>query len=754
MRPYSNKFFEGEGEPALEPWENGLLESAEGSLFGNRIYESVNILEQLTHEAAASFGARGAAGLYLARASAEIGRPDKGIQVLEGLIDGAVQESELTASEQLVRAALQQQIAMQLADLGKYEEAYDACNESLDMLPPEKSGFESFPVSEGMRWGARRIQREIVRTLRRVSLSTRASVNAGRDKDLVRLVRGQATWIEHRQLLLNEKQLEASLRDAFESEVEPLSGTRYMGRATPSNYGYEALLLAELRGHWSTARAVRADLGRVLFLQERASSERVAEALRLLMEGDAVKPLRSAVRWLRDQGPSEVLVEQAQSIVTRAKWRGQLTESQLVVIAEAAEFLHGQDRRPTLELALGVLSSHQPERVSFRYQERLLAAIQKLANGTGLDLEILERIVTFVERTSLMPPLVRAVARVVETCNLNDLPRFLESRIIQWTEEHREDEDRERLVESFGVLVSGEPEISTPRTAFGKAVMMANGQITGEDYERLLPEVVEYLHQELQSELKPRSGVAIGGSNPLHVAVALALSDSSSSLWLPIAKVLANQNVHATRKVDALERLAADIQLVPQEPLVVLRENFDAILNSDRRDMGWSLSDTSVFAPAIRFGAVAEALSYEKGLEVVMSLAAGRTADRVEACKTVPFLLSEERDSTWGHSLLLQASRDQNPRVSAEAAYSLVYSLQFESPLTSVVVTRAEDLLNADGVTIPLRAIHAVQRLAQENRRNKSTLRSTLVELCETANSDTVRRASKLALEQLDAVTL
>jgi hypothetical protein len=232
----------------------------------------------------------------------------------------------------------------------------------------------------------------------------------------------------------------------------------------------------------------------------------------------------------------------------------------------------------------------------------------------------------------------------------------------------------------------------------------------------LLEEVSLELQRTLEEEgAAARSGIISHGRySTSNVAVAYALRFPDAQLWSVLSAYLTDADIDAMLKDSALDRIASRPDDVPAAVKRTLQSGWRKILESQREDLYMDATPLPVFASALRMGAALNIISQEEALRGVLSLVASHDNARIQAARTIPFVL-DQGDPTWGHALLLQLARDSNPEVRAEAGHSLVLASVHSSGLTKTVVEVIGELTAVDGIQVPLRILHAFQRLNTEH---------------------------------------
>lgn len=756
-RDYSAK--DGEVEPGPN-WHQLLIETARASLVQETQADSVGLLWAMADDTALPPGARAVAALYGSVALSELERPDQAADRIGHLVDDLTRDNPggpgaFAPSQRLAVSALLQQRAMRLAEASKFDQAADVVGQTLHWLPSVASvGYESFSVSEGISWGPTLVQRDIVRSIKNHALALKSRVEHFDGQTWVRVVRGRRGWVEMRRSYRQMERDELVLRDAFESVFEATSGTRHFKRSSAERVGYQVLLLAELSGHYDLIADSREKLGRILLLKygkDPTVPERVREALRLLRGAQATKALQSALVWVRGLGPTSALVEDARIISERALRAQWCTESDLLVLESASEFLNVRERESAIRAALTVLHTEHPGGgLSWSLEDKLWRTILHLIPTTSLHgyvAEIAAR--SLAGGNDLVQPLANTLARLVIAIEWSQVDAAISARWLNWRTSRPAETDNRPLVDAIDRALTDRAPGMPEERGLDQAAFLADNGLPAGVHESIVSaasdEIVAALAREADEARQGR--MSLGGISASNVAAAFAIRFQADAVWAALVGFLLDPQIDAILKNLALDRMARQIDDVPVRVRDKIRSNFEQLEKTIRVDHSFFGGHRSeVFTEALRVGVAIGAVPKERALAIIMRLLASSAPDRVEAVRTIPFAISDG-DATWGHVLLLQISRDSDPAVRAEAGRALVMSLQARSELHEMVYSRIQELLGSDGVRVPLGVLHALQRLAESNADLVMRLLPVVEDLATSGTNSVVRGASGVVIE-------
>lgn len=750
--------------PAKQSWARDLIDAAARSVVGETQREGGADLWDLAEEERLPVGARVAAAVYAATAWGELEEADIAAERLDRIITN-VGLSASAPSSALSIGVLAQQRVLRLFDSSQYSAAGDEARRVLAATPRARErGYEGFIVSDGISWGAVRVQVDIAAAIRAHATSALSSVEFLSGQTWVQVVRARRGWIDYRMRGLAAERDSLAVRDAFEAKLESTSGTQHFMRTGPVEAGYESLLVAELSGNPAAVSHNREQLGKILLLQNRLTDHDAREALRLLRQGRASKPLQSALTWLRNEGPTSSIVGQATAIMDRAFRAGWVTEADLLVLESAAEFLDSDQRALAIKAAFNALTTEMLGRqADWSSHDKVWRAVGRLAPEAHDQNFIAERALEYTATPDrLFEPLTSRLADV-----LNDLQwESITSGVIEaWREwattladgtngELAAAGSREEEIRVLREVVlrhtANLPESAPEEPSLQRAAFLAdNGVPAGEDIGLRATSV--FLVNALRNEAaQARMGaISFGGYSTAEVAVAYAIQFTDMEVWQAVTDHLTDENVDGALKASALDRIARFADRLPPEVTHEIRSRFAHVLNSPRKAGLFRSTSGPVFAEALRVGGALGALGPVEIVQSVMQLGAGDTGSRVQAAKTIPFVI-RAADATWAHALLLQLSLDANPMVRAEAAAALVRTLRWDSSLRAQVRERVSELVTSQGVRIPFFTIQAIRAEARDASLDIEFLRPALAAAAAESSPRIVARAASLALDGAD----
>lgn len=536
----------------------------------------------------------------------------------------------------------------------------------------------------------------------------------------------------------------ALVRDEFDRHVSPLSNSVTFGRTSASDHAYAALLISELRGSISNVRADREALGRSLMITDPQPLHEATEAIRSFRRARSDKALQSALTWIRNEGPSEALVDEASHIISNAQVR--VSIESLKVLEYSAEFLDKASLEEGIDFALSG-SWGGPSRVASSWSEEAAQwkTISRLLPGSGADTVVAQRVLSRLgDREAPASPTVDQLRDVVSALQWSSVHQDTRLSLSRWADQHSADEYFEVVAQS--ILANEGREASARPGSLEAAVALVNADQESTDDEAIT-EAVGILIDHLSAERsQAANGVrSFGGLDTLEAAVAFALRYPLADLWSAIADAVSDENLRSDQTAAAFDRMSLNPDRVPTSVREALATAWQPLLSRDETAFGFR-PQTSINAALIRATTALGINHPADALTAALQLSSESESGQIEATKLLT-LCRIDPDSTAVHSLLLQLSRAENAQVRAEAGYGLTVTSNQASSIRSLVQTRIEELAQADGVRVPLRVMHGAQFLSQRDGKASSFLLGLATRTSETARARVVRGAASKVLE-------
>ncbi|MGW9565754.1 hypothetical protein [Prescottella equi] len=563
----------------------------------------------------------------------------------------------------------------------------------------------------------------IVLTVRRAAWSISPTMDLADEREGSRIPdwREQVRSPRSEQLLLISQQsaavLQRQLKQSFDERMR--SRSIAIGGA-PIDLYYPTLLL-ELNGH-STVYAARRDLALMRFIRPPAegNGDLLADALRSLRNSGFDKELDLAIEHLRAAGPLSALSSDARKILRGRSGSYLLRVSELRVLAASAELLTEQESSRALDAVLAALDSGGPRSAVGHWQawsHRMEAAWQAasvLANPAGRQQVVADRLHDEIGGAAMDQYDDRTIARAVYAM---DWTKISSETVGRWrsllssrTEEfpvsgsaleavcEPDEDDRvvpivRQLRDISDVATMINMELSSPRGM--------NDQWT--QAEALVIDELQAIRQRSRG-LEYRSG---GFSCSDLAAAILGLGYGSDALWASLSSYLTDTEVPRDERSAAFDRLAREAPELPNFARSLFKEQAQTILES--LDAPTFMQDSiNPYSPALRFLMTHRLIDDSTSFSGIAQLAgSSNPTARENGLRSVEFASDSVRDLSI--PLALQLSYDEDVRVKAQAARVLTQFSGRRQELTTAAERRLLELLQEDGLLIPLNVIRAIR---------------------------------------------
>ncbi|TFC87459.1 hypothetical protein [Cryobacterium sp. TMT4-31] len=659
-----------------------------------------------------------------------------------------------SASFRLAIAVLLQQLVHREMDTGSEPAAFLSSREVLEWLPrgPMKA-FDHFQVSRGISWGPSRTQADIAESVRVHAQSAMAYSDANPMKDLwVKVVRGRSGWADARMTVRAASRDSAVLRDLFESEFESTSGKRVFMRSTAGEIGIDALLISELAGDFSRTRSNREELAKIHLIEHPGDDFYTGEALRLLRHARASSTLQVALRRVRAEGPDQSLKRDAHLILHRPSEIG-VSEQDLQLLDYAADYLEPAELRTAIDLVWRRLGDSDGLETNWSNLDRVWKTVGRLLPGSSYDQQVAQKSSVLLSHPELLsPPFSNTFSQLVETIDWASVGAEAKAVWTSFAVRHGQtidsNADLERVLRAIRENVNGEKGVGLESTGVKLAAYLADN---GSDDPLREDEFIHVSAANLVLALNQEADQAnkgiysFGGLDTCNVAVAFALRFENADVWRAVLEHLTNPRIDGVLKAQGLDRIARYPNQIPADVVQALTLDWQSILTNVRSDGFFVRPSTKVFAEAVRAGASLKIMPEVEVLGAIVSMMSEGDTGKVQAARTISFAI-REGDSTWAHALLLQLSHEANPDVKFEAGQSLIRTSTAGSLLQKPVIERIGELLESEGIRIPIRMLYTFQDLAPGTYRHLDELLPKVYLLSTEAAPRVVRGAAKEAI--------
>lgn len=733
-------------------WEAELVDAAFKSLFAESIHESVVRLSALAENLKLPLAARVAAAIYAAVAYGELELEEAAVDLIESFGDPDYLSSKEGA---LVWAALRIQLATRLLDSGRSDDADEVAAEVRRALEHAEEPFSAnFSVSRGVSWPPSEVLADMKIHLLLVSDRLRRSVEPlGGDK-WVQVVRARPGWVDSRNLVKAASRDRVFLEEEFGKLTDSLAPKHRFGGSSAVRDGLAALLSAELSGDSDAILRARLALGRLRLLAANTGTDstpfNIEEALRLLRRSATHTEFRDALRWVRSRGPVSSLARSVSALLDRLEQFGRLPlQNDLALIENGCDFLADGQLSRMIRVILPSTASKAAQK-GWKYVDDLWRTVARLVADSGDD-----------DYVAMMLALAVADERYVNSVIWSTAARV--SREIRWdqisvaTREAwlavlrkvdllpHDDQDIEQLEALSYIRQQLEPggAVMLPASGIELAAEIVNRPKESWRAEQIATAAAACVDALASSMEEARSGVSTFGVYDFGLLAAL-LADKFQQLhmWSHIVSFLGEAAVNRDFKARTLAYIAAGRAGVPEHDLRRLKEYLPSLM-SQTSQYGSMKEEPALFFEAVRAAIRLEVLPVSDFVEPLCRLSsAADSGTRAEVAESLAHVVQRSPDNEWATLLLLQLSWDTDIAVRAEAARSLVWSVDAKTNFGALVQDRILQALQSDGVLVPLRVLHGVQDCKQGGLGVPSVLAHAIEDLATHSVARVIRKAA------------
>lgn len=724
-----------------------FVELTESSLYYGSQVEATEKLWTIAEDDAYGLGMRYVAAMFGTLGLSELDRTGEACLKLETLFEAVTAgqtPDSMNPDDRLIVAAISQQRLTRLKEVARLREAQKEVHRVEMWLPDEaEDRYRTFEVSKGISWDSVQVLRDIRHTLSGQAQADKAHLEFPSGSSWAEVVTGRSGWIELRRALMDVSRESFFVRDVFEDRFDSMSGRITFRQSSTDERAYASLLVSELAGASSRIIANREVLGRIRLLEAEGDVVQTREALRLLRLANSKQALQSALKRVRQEGPSEALRVEAGAILRRGADSTVVSSSDLLVLDYASDFLSSQELQESIEIALKHPST---ETLTLGGTAPAIdtawKTIARLLPGSNEDNRIAGLALEATDSAAVYEPMVRTLARVVHEIVWEDVSSEVIARWKEWCAKSELPLLRDAVLRAMDEdVVYGSP------VSMLDAALLADDGI-GNRPESHLSAATNVIVDSITEDIKRAAagGYSIGGVDSGDVAVAFALKFGIDEVWDAVVRMLLDARLDAAKKDSALERIARNSSRVPMGVKEKLAAAWSNVEESDRARTLVGGLRLPWYPQALRAGSALKIVAPNDFLMRVMELGAAGEPGRVEAAKTIGFG-REIIELAWAQSLLLQFSFDASADVRAEAAASLVMTLEANSNLTPLAVERLENLRQGDGVRIPVRIL-SVLRSMPPNPLLQRTFESWLRQLRDAGQPRVLARGASILLRE------
>lgn len=700
----------------LSPSDNEamvVVRAAKDSLVAGTQVAGTEELKRSAGETSVALPLRVAAALFASVALSELDQVPESVALLQDLADEAARGGATIAE-----AAVRQQLVLRLIETGRRGDAWDQATMVASLGPADPG--EPFPTSKAYRGGAVSAVREAQRTLVSHAKAALANIESVGGRRWIEVVRSRPSHSDERaSRAVGNTAVELANRE-FEAAISWSRRRQrlFFGGDPVDSPVAGALLHAELSGDVGNTRARRELLGRLTLLNGQDRGWAAAEGVRLLRQSDAREALDDAIQWLRAEGPLAPLASSASALLDQASLRP--TECDLTVLAGASDLLSPAELRASLALCAEFRDLSSASRLSaHRLAEWAVADltwrwVARLLPDSEGDQEVTTRLLSELENANLgLEALAGGLIGTVEAIDWSRVDAPEVDRLRAWALRH---DDPSILNVRLAVLdqidgVQPHDGAALRPTGLALAARLLTEHAAGCEIDPAeLTAAVEACAADISRTIESaaRGAYSFGGFSAGELALLLAVVAGAENLWEPVLGLLRDRKVSSNDKAPVLARLA----LLRDEPsasvAAQLADSTDLLLSHQGSDP-FEQIPALVDPHGLRFLLAFQLLDSDRALRVTSMLSgSGRAADRVEAARALAVTSSHSAYTHWASVIALLLSHDRDAVVRAEAGLALGVFLRTER--SEVVRPRVVELLDADGVLVPLLTLRGLVR--------------------------------------------
>ncbi|UVJ39050.1 hypothetical protein [Arthrobacter sp. CJ23] len=632
---------------------------------------------------------------------------------------------------------------------------FDAVRRTLSNLNGFKlsSGlWETFEVSRGVTWSSSVVQRDVLDAIRNHFRMMESIIEDIDGEKWVDVVRSRISWPDTRILSQAGQRDRELVNQRYLDEMGARPRKAIMSSGHPALHAaWSSLLAAELSANPHEIHRCRLGLAQARLLIEGTDASAVQDALRLLRLTEDREALEVAIQNVQSRGPSKALAEEARVIVGRSSFPSRVAGSDLITVSSAANFLGETELRLGLDAAFSLLRS--TERRSFQDERALWGAITRLLADSGADEHVACEAIEILRDSPDVRILENTLQALLEEINWDSVSTSTKEAWRTWGEARLNDGTAKELAAQAAVIGGASlQQIHEGLSDLEVATYILNHHsetepVPAQVLERAVAAALEAM--EAVRRDSRTGGMSVGGYDSGSLGVSLAVRFDVPEVWNGVTNLVTDDAVDGYFKAGALDRMSYHIELLPESARKNLVSDWSNVINSVFRDHPFADEVLPHFAEAIRLGAALGCLERDEAVGAITELSGGSKRSRSAACLAVPMVAQSFHDEEWGQVVLLQLTTDASPEVRALAGKGLAEIGGSQSSMTAIASRRLLSLLQADGIRIPLRTLHGLQRAAEQGWNYDQQIVEEVSSIASLRPARVLRRAAGEVLKRL-----
>lgn len=661
----------------------------------------------------------------------------------------------LSESEPTFGLVLSLQASLRLASLGEFERAIEACEAADAFLQESLATADQYESARGV----------LSKTLEGLTLTVRQNSLTIKSRAGNYLTKGGVDPALEKSTFWTEKDAWAYdagvdyLTENFDLQVRDpavMSRPFTIGGQDKVFRRYSVHhVLCELAGHWTRSRDSAALVARERMVRDPKDSASTASALALFRRYDHQKPLLSAVRLIRGQGPLAALAPEVRRAVTTLS-NERVSRTALTILRGGAELLSPvevDDAASSLVDKLPVVS--QTDAVGwYRTTDHVIRALAQLAPLSGESDEWLSKLLRLLGDLEDDASAIQQMSRVMSDFNWTTVNEELVDEWRRWSTAHL-DGDAQYLAGSvlFRQAKAGYTQASevlasrfssSPTLELAATLLDLRSDLPSTVLSAVAPQIETLCINSLQQMMDEaeKGSFGFGGADTALIAAVTANEFESEALWAKLADFLAHPLTAVPHTSRAFDWLSDNIAKVPVWVVDTAAQGALARKSTFQHPFE---GDHDRSAAAYRFACAAGGHSAERAFVELLERSTSSTVrDRVEAATSVRFVARLASADLVG-PVALRLAADEAIVVRSSVLKSLVtMALDLDGVLRGLFYRSIEGSLRSEGLAELGSALTALEgEVEAGNSEVTRNLLTPLTELARTHESFVVRQRTQ-----------
>ncbi|BCN83519.1 hypothetical protein RE0356_21600 [Prescottella equi] len=646
---------------------------------------------------------------------------------------------DLDPGTRLVRACVLQQRSLRKKDFGQ-EWLEDAEESALTLAEIDPAGCPRFELNKTTESSSVEVLRKIVVGLTRAAWSIAPNLPMSFDFDqnpsnAIPSLKKQIGAPRSEILLTIQRDSHSVYADRTQKiySNQLRSGNWTTFGADDTDLFYPTLAF-ELLGH-QNVYAARRQLAQTQVIDALPTLNGIdaADTLRLFRHSGNDTDLDLLIQHIQSAGPLEALVRDARQILRTRRTRTTLRPGEMKVLGKAADLMSAEEAFDALNVVLTVIEDGGPvsapghwQAASTRNEDALTAAVA-LGNSSNAPGIVASRLIHLVNPALLSDELWdTTVSRCIRGLDWNTVPKYVQNDWVSLARDlqsagigsHSASSIFESIdppaIEDSDIEISPNGSFPSLRSAVDAAnLFLRNDTQFPEDILNAACDTAVDAMQQVRDECADGTAYSHRALQPAELAAALVEQPGGHRIWESLLEFLFDSNIPRIERTRALDRLVARRPFLQSE--LISKYTQLALSAIERTDPFGFTGDSSLrpYPAALRFAHAFGFITDRQAFVYAARLSsnAERVA-RAEAAKTISALTAIEPNE-WALPLALQLSYEPDARVKTQIAQALSNLVRSAPEIAQLASDRLVELLDEDGIAIPLAVLRGVNNLDQ-----------------------------------------